>query len=167
MSRTNSRNTKNRGDENNNLELFLKSNKLEFLCDALKELGVIEVSDLRWLSSDLVDTVEIITQMPLIQRRKFENLVANQKYIGTYNDEFMKTQQLQQMYCKKFETMKALVDSNKVTTAEFDEWRHEEFFKYFNNVRFKSIIFSYCLRNINITFITFFYYVYNIENGSS
>lgn len=121
-------------NDENSLESFLRTQRLDFLCNALKELGVVEVSDLRWLSSDIIDTVEVITQMPLIQRRKFENVVEIQKRLASHNDELMKTEQLQQTYCKKFETMKSLLDTNKITSMEFDDWRREEFFKYFHNV---------------------------------
>ena len=96
-------------DDNSSLELFLKTCNLEYLCSTLKELGVVEVSDLRWLTSDIIDSIEVAKQMPLIQRRKFECLVEHQKCIGNHNDDLVKTQQMQLIYNKKHESMKYLL----------------------------------------------------------
>lgn len=117
------------------LEGFLRSHKLEFLYSSLTDIGLVEVSDFRFLTPDLIDTVEVMTQMPLIQRRKFEYVIETQRQYVEHYEELHRTERLKHAYSTKYETMKALVDTNKITEAEFDEWRHDEFMKTFNSVR--------------------------------
>ena len=116
------------------LEDFLKCHSLHFLFKSLTDIGLVDVSDLRFLTPDLIDTVEVMTQMPLIQRRKFQHVIESQRQSSEQLDELHKTEKLKQIYSTKYDAMKILLDSNKITEAEFDEWRHEEFLRTFNTV---------------------------------
>lgn len=106
----------------NSLEEFLRSSRLEFLSSALKELGVIDISDLRYVTSEFINRIEIMTQMSLIQRSKFENIVEKEKRL------------------EKFEYMKSLVELSTITALEFDEWRREEFLKMIPGVNGNKFI---------------------------
>jgi hypothetical protein len=118
------------------LEHFLILHQMEFLYQTLKNLGILEPNDMRYVTTDLIDSIVSMTNMTIIQRRKFENLIETQKHILECNEEMAKTTRMKDLYNTKYTTMKCLLDNNQITESEFEEWRREEFAKCFQLVSY-------------------------------
>ena len=116
------------------LLMLLRANNLDGLYTTLKGYGMMEISDLRYLTAEIVDDIVATLQMPLIQRRKFEHMIEQKRQQMEQLEELNRTERMKEIYALKYETMKNLLDTNKITVTEFDEWRHEEFLRTFNTV---------------------------------
>ena len=121
---------------NISLNEFLCRHRLEFLLTPLRILGVDDVMDLRFVTNDLIIQLEqthSITLTP-IQKKKFESLIATQTQIAIQEEENFKSQSLREIYSSKCDSMQSLLQSQKITPEEYEEWRREEFSKLFPSV---------------------------------
>ena len=121
----------------NNISLheLLTRHRLENLVVPLQVLGVENVSDLRFLTNDLILELERTnSSLTLIQKKKLESLIAIQSQLAVQEDDLFRTQSLREIFSSKCDSMQTLLNSQKITLEEYEEWRREEFSKLFPSV---------------------------------
>lgn len=118
---------------------FLSRHRLEHLVAPLQVLGVEDVSDLRFITPDILTELEGSASLTQIQKKKLESLVTMQAQLAIQEDELFRTQSLQEIYSSKCDSMRILLTNQKITQEEYDEWRRDEFSKLFPSVSRNSI----------------------------
>ncbi len=125
-----------------NFVTLLTSNGLETWVPILKEVGVMELTDLQFLTAAVIDEISDKFKLPLIQKLKFTTYLEKGRLECQSATEVNRFETLSDLYSKKFETMKKLLDSNKITEAEFNSWRHQEFLSTFPHVCEHHLLFT-------------------------
>ncbi len=126
---------------------YLKFHQLEFLSPHLSSLGINEPNDFVYLTDDLIDKIALVAKLPIIQRKKFEKLIEIQKDDEEMANSARKTANMIEVYSSTVNAMQSLIHTGQITQSEFEEWRREEFRKYFSlvNQYFIIIIIDFCL----------------------
>ena len=89
----------------------------------------------RFLTNDLILELERTnSSLALIQKKKLESLIAIQSQLAVQEDDLFRTQSLREIFSSKCDSMQTLLNSQKITLEEYEEWRREEFSKLFPSV---------------------------------